>query len=239
MLQKISQRITELGRLTPMGIVAVIMPMAGSALLILFLSPISLWLRENWYGGIGVVLIGTVVFCGLALLPTNVIGLLSGWAFGFPVGLLILIVGTIGASVVSFTINSRISGDKLACVLAEKPRLRAIHTALLRKDLWNTTLIVFLLRVSVIMPFAFTNLLLAASRVNVRAYIAGTALGHLPRASAVAFLGSGLSEFNLADARDTKVFAIGVVLTITALIVIGILSRKALERVTLSEADGV
>ncbi len=239
MLRKISQRITELGRLTPMGIVATFLPMAGSALLILFLLPIGGWLRENWYGGIGVVLVGTVLFCGLAMLPTNVIGILSGWAFGFPVGLLILIIGTIGASVVSFAINSRISGNQLSAVLEKKPRLRAIHTALLRKDVWNTTLIVFLLRVSVVMPFALTNLLLAASRVNLRAYIAGTAFGHLPRAAAVAFIGSGLSELNLADTRDTKLFVAGLIATVASMIVIGILSRKALERVTVSEADGV
>ncbi len=239
MFDKLSQRITELGRLTPMGLVAAFLPMIGSAVLIAFLLPIGAWLRGNWYGGIVVVLVGIVVFCGLALLPTNVIGILCGWAFGFPLGLLILISGTIGASIVSFIINSRISGDQLPTVLEEKPRLRAIHTALLREDIWSTTLIVFLLRLSVIMPFALTNLLLAASRVNLRAYITGTALGHLPRAAAVAFVGSGLSELNLADTRDTKIFLAGVIATIASMIVIGILSRKALERVTDTDGDAV
>lgn len=215
-----------------MGLVATFLPMAGSAFLITFLPEIGGWLRESWLIGLFLAFLGIIVFCGLALLPTNVIGILCGWAFGFPIGLLVLITGTVTASVISFALSTRISGDQLPGLLKRRPRLHAIHTALLREDLRRTTLIIFLLRVSVVMPFALTNLLLAASRVNLNAYIVGTTLGHLPRAAAVAFIGSGLYELNLADTRDATIFGIGVAVTIVSIIVIGMLSRKALERTT-------
>lgn len=232
MFDRLRQLIIDLGRLTPMGLVATFLPMAGSAILIAFLPQTGAWLRENWLAGIGLVFLGIIVFCGLALLPTNVIGILCGWAFGFPVGLLVLITGTVTASVVSFALSSRISGDHLPGFLKHRPRLQVIYTALLRENVQRTALIVFLLRVSVIMPFALTNLLLAVSRVNLYAYIVGTTLGHLPRAAAVAFIGSGLYELDVADTRDTTIFAIGVAATIVSMIVIGVLSRKALERLT-------
>ncbi|MEQ1643045.1 MAG: VTT domain-containing protein [Pyrinomonadaceae bacterium] len=232
MFDRLRHSLTVLGRLTPMGLVAIFLPMVGSALLIAFLPQTGAWLRENWLPGIFLVYLGIIVFCGLALLPTNVVGILCGWAFGFPVGLLVLITGTVTASIISFGISERISGDQLPELLKHRPRLQAIHTALLRENFRKTTLIIFLLRVSVIMPFALNNLLLAASRVDLRAYIAGTTLGHLPRAAAVAFIGSGLYELDLADTRDATIFGIGVAATIVSIIVIGVLSRKALERIT-------
>lgn len=218
-----------------MGLVAIFLPMVGSALLIAFLPQTGAWLRENWLPGIFLVFLGIIIFCGLALLPTNVVGILCGWAFGFPIGLLVLISGTVTASIISFALSGRVSGDQLPNLLMQRPRLQAIYTALLRENFRKTTLIIFLLRVSVIMPFALNNLLLGASRVDLKAYIVGTLLGHLPRAAAVAFIGSGLYELNLEDTRDATIFVVGVAATVVSIIVIGILSRKALERITVPD----
>lgn len=223
-----------------MALVSTFMPIVGSSLLIVFIVPIGHWLRENWEIGTLVFLAATLFFCGLALLPTNVIGIVSGWAFGFEVGLLVLISGVIGASVISFIINSRLSGVRLLVMLKRHPRSAAIYQSLLQEDLKKTMLIVTLLRMSVAMPFAFTNFLLAASRVPLSAYIVGTALGMLPRSASMAFVGSGLAELDLENTRETYIFIIGAIASIVSIIVIAIMSRKALERLTRPEptADG-
>lgn len=232
MYHSIRKHIAELGRLTPLGIVSMLLPIVGSALLIGFIVPIGQWMRANWESGIFVFLGSVLFFCGFALLATNVIGVVSGWAFGFQLGLLVLIAGIVGAAVISFFLNRRITGEKLQEALHGHPRSRAVYRALLREDLRKTTLIIFLVRVSVVMPFAFTNFVLAAGRVPIGSYVVGTAAGMLPRAAATSYVGAGMYDLDLANARDTTIFAIGLAATIISVIVIGYISRRALDHVT-------
>ncbi len=234
MIASIRQRISELGRLAPLGLAALFLPILGTTLLIAFLSPIGNWLREHWQSGIVVLAGGIVFFCGFSLLPTNVIGVVSGWAFGFPLGLLVLMFGIVGASYVSFLLCSRISGDRLIAKLDNRPRSKAIYRALLHESRLKATIIVLLLRLSVVMPFAFTNLLLAASRVSLSSFLIGTTIGMLPRAATTAYIGAGLFELDIDNAHDTTMFIIGVIASVVSIIVIAILSRKALERMTTS-----
>lgn len=235
MYHSIRKHMAELGRLTPLGIVSMLLPIVGSALLIGFIVPIGQWMRAHWEAGVFVFLGSVLFFCGLALLATNVIGIVSGWAFGFQLGLLVLLAGIVGAAIISFFLNKRITGEKLQEALKGHPRSRAIYSALLREDLRKTTLIIFLVRVSVVMPFAFTNFILAAGRVPLGSYVLGTAAGMLPRAAATTYVGAGMYELDLSNARDTSIFIIGLVATIVSVIVIGYISRKALERITGSE----
>jgi uncharacterized membrane protein YdjX (TVP38/TMEM64 family) len=236
-IQKIKENIRELGHLTPLALISTFMPIVGSSLLIVFLIPIGHWLRENWEIGTLVFLAGAVFFCGLALLPTNVIGILSGWAFSFELGLLVLLTGVIGASIISFFINSRLSGERLPEALRKHPRSAAVYHSLLQDDLKKTMLIITLLRMSVVMPFAFTNFLLAASRVPLPAFIVGTAAGMLPRSASMAFVGSGLAELNLESTRDIYIFVLGAIASIVSMIAIAVISRKALERLTRSDGS--
>ncbi len=212
--------------------ISTFLPIVGSMTLIVFIMPIGGWLRDNWEIGILAFIAATMFFCGLALLPTNVIGVVSGWAFNFELGLAVLMAGIIGASLVSFFINSRISGEHLSKAIENHPRSSAIYRALLQDDIRKTIFIIVLLRMSVIVPFALTNFLMAAARVSLKAFIVGTAVGMLPRSAAMVFVGSGLSELDLSDTRETTFFAIGVAATIASVIVIGVFSRRALLRMT-------
>ena len=232
MISRIKSHIKELGHLTPMALVTTFLPIVGSTALLIFLHPIGYWLRDNWETGIVVFLAGTLFFCGLALLPTNVIGILSGWAFSFELGIAILMTGVVGSAFISFLINSRLSGEKLPEIANKHPRASAIYQSLLQDNFWKTTLIIFLLRMSVIMPFAFTNFLMASARVPVKSFLVGTAAGMLPRSSAMVIIGAGLSELNLENTRDTYLLALGIVASVFSVLVIAHISRKALERIT-------
>lgn len=236
MLSRLTKHIRELGRLTPMALIAIFLPFVGSAILIAFIQPVGEWLRSNWETGSFIFFASTVVFCGLSLLPTNVIGLVGGWAFGFELGALILLCGIVGSAFISFLVNSRISGGKLPDIADRYPRASAVYRSLLRDNFWRTTGIIILLRVSVIMPFALTNFLMASARVPIKSFLVGTAVGMFPRSAAMVFIGSGLSELDLTNSRDTYIFAIGVVATILTVIVIASIARKALERITADES---
>jgi uncharacterized membrane protein YdjX (TVP38/TMEM64 family) len=110
-------------------------------------------------------------------------------------------------------------------------KTEAIYRALLREDYWRTTFIIFLLRVSVIMPFAFTNFLLASARVPLGSYILGTFAGMLPRSAAMVFAGAGLSALEPQNSRDLVALSLGIVATLVSIIVIARLSRNALLRI--------
>lgn len=229
--RKIAARVRELGRLTPIAAVTALLPMAGSAVLIAFGYPLGEWMRANGAAGGAVFAGGVLVFCGLALLPTNVVGILGGWAFGFWVGISLLMAGIVGAATVSFFMHRRIAGDKLEAIVESDERAAAIHKALTEESFWKATMVVTLLRLSVVTPFAFTNFFMAAAKVPVGAFLTGTFVGMLPRSAAVVFVGAGLSEFSLEEIENPWLLAGGIAATVAAVAFIGVLSRRALDRI--------
>lgn len=222
----------ELGSLTPIAFVTAFLPMLGSGILILLAHPIGNWLRENWELGTPLYLLGVLFFCGLALLPTNVVGILAGWAFGFDLGIAVLIAGIVGAASISFLIHSRIVGDKLPHVFETHPKAKAIYEALVGQSVWRAALIISLLRLSPAIPFALTNFLMAAARVPLKSYVIGTFVGMLPRSSAVVFVGAGVSELTFDDPPNAWLIVFGIVATIISVIVIGRIAKRALNRLT-------
>lgn len=226
----------ELGRLTPIALATALLPIAGSALLIGFGYPLGEWLRENREAGSILFTAGVLVLCGLALLPTNVVGLLGGWAFSIGLGIPLFMTGVVGAATISFLVHKRLAADKLVALTARDRRAEAIHQALTGEGFWKVTAVVSLLRLSVVMPFAFTNFFLAAAKVPIGAFLIGTAVGMLPRSSAMVVVGAGLSEFSLEEAGDPWVLIVGIAATAAAFALIGMVSRKALDRLTPPDA---
>jgi uncharacterized membrane protein YdjX (TVP38/TMEM64 family) len=221
-----------------MAFIMLVMPMVGTITLayFVFLQPLGDWLRTNWEAGAVIYFVATVLLCGLSLMPTNVIGLIGGWSFGFWLGLGVLMAAIVGAAVLSFLIHSRISGGKLPETIARYQKAGAIYQALLRDDYYRTTSIIFLLRVSIIIPFAFTNFLLASARVPLSSYIIGTFAGMLPRSATMVFAGVGLASLDTENPRDMIAIIVGIAATIVSVIVIARLSRNALLKIA-SDAD--
>lgn len=233
MFERITKIVRELGHLTPMAFVMLVLPMVGTITLayFVFLQPLGDWLRTNRELGAVLYFVAVILLCGLSLIPTNVMGLVGGWSFGFWLGLGVLMAGIVGAAVLSFLIHSRISGGKLPETVAHYEKAEAIYQALLQNKYWRTTFIIFLLRVSIIMPFAFTNFLLASARVPLSSYIIGTFGGMLPRSATMVFAGVGLSTLDTEDPRDLIAIIVGIAATIVSIAVIAKLSRNALLKI--------
>jgi len=216
-----------------MALATAVFPMAGSAALVVFGYPLGNWMHANVATGSVVFVFGVLIVSGMALLPPNLIGILAGWAFGFWLGLFLLISAIVGAAMIGFLMSRRLTGDTLTRLTGRTPRANAIHQALTNEGFVRTTSIVTLMRMSVVMPFAFTNFFLAAARVPVSSFLIGTFLGMLPRSAAMALIGAGLSALTFDGFNDRWFLLAGIPATVILIIVISVFSRRALDRLTL------
>jgi uncharacterized membrane protein YdjX (TVP38/TMEM64 family) len=231
--QKIVAYLREFGKLTPIALLTAVMPAVFGTLLITTVAyPLANWLKEHWQIGAVLFFFGVVVFCGLSILATNIVGLIGGWAFGFELGITVLITAVVSAATLSYMVHARIAGDKLPQVFANHPKAQVVYQALVGPSARRTTLIVFLLRLSPAMPFALTNFLMASARVPLKSFIVGTFGGMLPRSTAVVFVGSGLAELSFNNPEESWLLIFGIVATVISIVFVSIVARRALERLT-------
>lgn len=235
LFNKVFKQLKELGKLTPVAFLTAIMPIIGGTILLIYAVPLGAWLREDLFRGIPTYFFGMLILCGLSILTTNIIATLGGWSFGFEVGTVVLMLGIIASALLSYFINSRIAGDKLLKVFAKRPKAEAVYQALLNEKSWRTTLIIFLLRLSPAFPFGLTNFLLASARVSIKSFLIGTFFGMLPRSSALAFVGSQLAVLDFNKREDSQMVIFGIIATVICVIVISIISKRALMRLTMQQ----
>ncbi len=231
---RLRERVAELGALTPIALVTTFLPMLGTSVLFVVGYPLGVWLRENQAIGAVGYAVGVLIVCGLALMPTNVIGIIGGFAFGLDLGLALLMIAIVGASFTSYLIHRRLVGDKLPNVAEQHPKAQAIYEALTGQGFVRTAMIILLIRWSIIMPFALTNFLLASAKVRPSAFLAGTFVGMLPRSGAVVLTGAGLSELTLETPRNFWLLVSGIAASLISIIIISLISRRALDKLTRS-----
>lgn len=242
-IQKLKNKIIRLkrdfGKIGFWAAFALIMPIVGLSVFLGAIYKVSPWLAKNPAIGVPAFIITISVMSGLAILPTNIVGMASGWAFGFPVGLTTMLAALGGAVAINFFISRRLAGKKFDQVINEKPKLRAIHEALLDGNIYKVILIISLLRLSPATPFAATNFVISASGVSMKSFLLGTILGYIPRTSATVFVGSSLSKLNFEQPGESWLIILGIMATLVATIVIAVLSRRALNRLTFEKAETI
>jgi uncharacterized membrane protein YdjX (TVP38/TMEM64 family) len=222
----------DFGKVGSMAGITMFLPIIGSAILLLAVYEIGPWLQENKEIGVFIFVVVMSVFSGLALLATNVLGIVSGFAFDFQIGIAAQLIGIIGASTIMFFLAKRYAGKDLQTTVEQKPKLKAIQTALLNESFFRTLLIITLIRLSPAMPFALTNFTLSAAGVSLKTFLLGTVLGMLPRSSAIVFVGSSLSELNFSQPQESWMLILGIIATVLAVVVVGMFSKRALEQIT-------
>ena len=231
--ERVVAYVKELGRLTPIAFLSAALPAVGGTIFVMvFAYSLGYWLREHWQIGAPLFLLGVVVFCGIGLLATNILGILCGWAFGFGLGMPLMMTGIVSAATVAYFINRQIAGDRLPHVFQNHPKAQAVFQALVGQGYWRTTLIIFLLRLSPAMPFALTNFLMGSARIPLKSFVPGTFFGMLPRTGAVVLVGSSLSELSFNDPQEAWLIVFGIAVTIVTIVFISIVAKRALDHLT-------
>lgn len=206
--------------------------LAAAALVTVRLLPVADWARAlvdkvHGAGTAGVVAFAAVYLVApLLLLPASVLTLGAGFLYG-------RLWGTVFASPVSLTtaalafllgrtllrgaVERKIAGDK---------RFAAIDKAVAA----NGFKIVFLLRLSPVVPFNLLNYALGVTRVSFPTYVAASFLGMLPGTFLYVSIGAAAtSAAQLGHSRGpTAALWIGIAATLVVVVVITLLARRAL-----------
>ena len=188
-------------------------------------------------GGLGIgalLLIGGALGCGLALLPTHVLSLLCGWAFGLPVGLAVALIGATLGSPLGYAIGRRLAGPGMMQVIARNPKGAAVCEAITTASQPRAFVLIGLLRLSPVVPYGSTNVLAAVFRVPMIPFLLGTFLGLAPRAAAVVLLGAGLERLDSEPSVSPWVWGVGLAATLAALIVMSWAAKRALDRLAVT-----
>lgn len=235
-VKKNFQSVFELRRIGSLASLTVLLPAVGGMILLGFIYQVSPWLQADAARGIPIFTAAVIIFVGFALLPTNFIGVVGGWAFDFPAGLLATWIGVCGAAVVTYFIARRLSKSEIDRFLAHKPKIKMLRYALLNDSFGRALLVITLIRLAPGIPFAAASLFLASADVPLRTFLLGTAAGMLPRTAMVVSLGSSLSELSFDRQADSTSIILSMLATITIFFIIGYVAKRALAR--LIKANG-
>ena len=207
------------------------LPIVGVVVLARFGTALAAWVEATPAWGVAlVILLAGALLCGVALLPTHAVSLASGYALGPIAGTLVALATVTIGSVVGAVGGRLFAGTGLAGRLAEDPKWHAAYAALVRASRRRTALLVALVRLSPAVPFAATNVALAALRVPAGPYLAGTILGLAPRVAAVALAGAGLAELDWSRPGAAWLLAAGGAATVLALVIVGRVAAAAMRR---------
>jgi len=119
------------------------------------------------------------------ILPASLLGVGAGAIYGLVPGFLLAAVSTLAGALLSFFLSRSLFRATVERLAARRPRLRNLDARIAR-DGWK---LVSLLRVSPIMPFSATSVLLSLSAVGLRDYAIGT-LASLPALCGYVFIGT-------------------------------------------------
>lgn len=223
--------LVDLGPTGPLLLVATLGPLLG----VLVLAATSRWWLP-WFGpDLASALafwLGGAVAAAACLLPTHATSLLAGYLFGAGPGSLLASLVVVLAAALSFALWHRWVGARAVQTLAHSPRALAVHRALVGRGAVRTVWVIALMRLSPVLPFAATNLLLAAFGVRPLTFLCATVIGTTPRAVGAAVVGAGLSDLDWrAGAGDWSTW-LSIAATLLAVVVIGRTARAALRRET-------
>lgn len=223
------QTIKELAR--PSGVIAfsALGPGLGSVIALGMAYTHADALRDSGLGLAALFLIVGAIACGLTLLPTHALSLISGWAFGLPLGFAVAYLAASIGTPVGYEAGRHMVGPGIKNASSRYRRASVILEAVSRAPLGKATFLIALLRMSPVVPYGTTNYLAAATGVPLRPLWLGTLIGHGPRAGVVVALGAGLESLDSETGANPWLIGLGISATAAAVVLMGYFARRALR----------
>ncbi len=168
----------------------------------------------------------------VALVPGSILTLAAGAMFGVVMGVVVVfIAATTGASL-AFLIGRHVARSAVERRLSRDPRFASIDRAVGRQGMK----IVFLLRLTPVVPFNLLNYALGVTRVSFRDYLVASA-GMLPATVLYVYTGHLIGELAMIAAGSTVapggwsllLLVLGLIATAALVVVVTRMAREALR----------
>src|SRR5438034_4135893 len=208
--------------------------------------PVRQWLTsfDNWLAQMGVagifIFIAVYVAATVLLAPGSVLTIGAGFAFGLWKGFLAVSAGaTIGAAL-AFLIARFIAREKVEAIAQRNDKFRKIDDAIGKRG----AKLIFLLRLSPVIPFNLSNYLYGLSGVKFWSYVLASWVGMMPGTFLYVYIGvAGKAAVTAAAGGEAvkhgwqywTINGLGLAVTIFVTIWVTKIARDALTETTDSE----
>ena len=221
--------VAGLGAAGPLFVVASVGPLLGATALAASAGAWLPLLAADVRSAAAFVVLGVLAAAACAL-PTHATSLVAGFVFGHVAGAGLALLVIALAAVLGYALLGRLAGGALRASVLAAPKARAVHDGLLGRGAARAGWLIALLRLSPLLPFAATNLLLAALGVRVGTFFLATVVGTAPRAVAMALVGAELQAFDLAAGPGEGWRALAIAASLLVVVAVARIARRALQR---------
>ncbi|GJM60988.1 MULTISPECIES: TVP38/TMEM64 family protein [Persicobacter] len=168
----------------------------------------------------------TVITMAFALTPTTLIALISGYLLGWK-AIFFIVPSYLLASVLCYFTAQKLDHGNFTNSLREHPQARLILDRLQHQELQ----LVILTKLSPVLPFAVSNILLAIAGARLRPFFWGAAIGMLPRTLLVIYVGIQANQLEALLADPFSGWQQWIILGLIIISVLG-LSRMISKAIT-------
>jgi uncharacterized membrane protein YdjX (TVP38/TMEM64 family) len=177
--------------------------------------------------------IAAYVISSILLAPSFLLTFAAGALFGLWRGTVFVYIGAVLGGSAVYWLASPLSGSRLLARLDRDQRLAAVKSAVVGDAVW----VMFLLRLSPIVPFVLLNYALALTGVRYRDFVIAS-IGMLPTIVLYVYYGKVVGDVariaaGMSPPRGVEYYlllAIGLVATVVATTTITRAARRAMER---------
>ncbi len=156
------------------------------------LLPVQQWLRSfnDWVGQMGVA--GILIFIGVyalateLLAPGSVLTIGAGFAFGLWKGFLAVSAGSTLGAALAFLVARFIAHERVAAIAQRNEKFREIDSAIGKQG----AKLIFLLRLSPVIPFNLSNYLYGLTGVKFWPYVLASWIGMMPGTFLYVYVGT-------------------------------------------------
>src|SRR6058998_2528869 len=192
---------SALGRL--IALVAIVIAL----FLVMRFLPVREWLRSfnDWVGQMGIagifIFIGVYAVATVLMAPGSILTIGAGFAFGLWKGFLAVSAGaTLGASL-AFLVARFIAREKIEAITRRNETFRKIDNAIGKQG----AKLIFLLRLSPIIPFNLSNYFYGLTAVKFWPYVLASWIGMMPATFLYVFIGTtGKATVSAASGEAMK-----------------------------------
>ena len=187
--------------------------------------------QAGWLGWF--LFIGLYAFACLSFIPGSILTLGAGAIYGFWGGLALVLAGNGLGSVLSLLITRHLFRGWMEERLGHTKQARAVAKAVEHEG-WK---IVFLTRLSPIMPFSIINYSLGLTRISATRFLLATMLGSVPSSCAYVFVGKLIGNLTRIgpDLRHHRAlewwaWGAGLAVSIAATVYVSVVASRALKK---------